>query len=85
MACLAWPALPLTLLCHRLQQLTPTPSAVHLQHPITAAGAGVAYLVGRILYMDGYSTGGQPSRLRGTQPAGNRSASTSPAQPPLCA
>ncbi|GLI64262.1 hypothetical protein VaNZ11_007464 [Volvox africanus] len=37
-----------------------------LKHPITAAAAGVVYLVGRVLYMKGYSTGVPDKRLRGS-------------------
>ena len=36
-----------------------------VQHPLVAAGAGVSYIVGRILYFGGYSTGSPAKRLRG--------------------
>ncbi|GIL45327.1 hypothetical protein Vafri_2591, partial [Volvox africanus] len=37
-----------------------------LKHPITAAAAGVIYLVGRVMYMQGYSTGVPDKRMRGS-------------------
>ncbi|EFJ49502.1 hypothetical protein VOLCADRAFT_89757 [Volvox carteri f. nagariensis] len=37
-----------------------------LKHPITAAAAGVIYLVGRVMYMQGYSTGDPDKRMRGS-------------------
>lgn len=36
-----------------------------LKHPITAALAGAVYLLGRVLYMEGYATGKPDARLRG--------------------
>lgn len=36
-----------------------------VQHPLVAAGAGTCYIVGRILYFGGYSTGTPSKRLRG--------------------
>ncbi|GLC39740.1 hypothetical protein PLESTB_001957800 [Pleodorina starrii] len=37
-----------------------------LKHPITAATAGAIYLVGRVMYMQGYSTGDPDKRMRGS-------------------
>ncbi|KXZ44011.1 hypothetical protein GPECTOR_75g735 [Gonium pectorale] len=37
-----------------------------LKHPITAAVAGAVYLVGRVMYMQGYSTGDPDKRMRGS-------------------
>lgn len=36
-----------------------------MQHPLVAAGAGTAYVVGRIVYFTGYSTGNPKKRIRG--------------------
>lgn len=37
-----------------------------LKYPITAAAAGAVYLIGRIVYFAGYSSGDPQKRLRGS-------------------
>jgi glutathione S-transferase len=37
-----------------------------LNYPITAAAAGAVYLVGRIVYFAGYSSGDPQKRLKGS-------------------
>lgn len=36
-----------------------------LQYPVTAAALGAVYLAGRVMYMEGYSTGDPEKRQRG--------------------
>ncbi|PNH12866.1 Microsomal glutathione S-transferase 3 [Tetrabaena socialis] len=37
-----------------------------LKHPLTAAAAGALYLIGRVMYMQGYATGDPNARMRGS-------------------
>lgn len=36
-----------------------------VQHPLVATGAGVAFVIGRVIYFKGYSTGDPDKRIRG--------------------
>jgi hypothetical protein len=43
---------------------------VPLQYPVTAASVGVVYLIGRIIYFTGYSSGAPKNRTMGAAVAG---------------
>jgi len=36
-----------------------------VQYPVTASALGMVYLLGRLLYFEGYSTGVPDNRMRG--------------------